>query len=243
MGQESASSEGGADEDDSTEQDAASAAPATTADAGTGAAETGVHGGGVVNGAKRVFVSSETYTGDLGGLDGADAKCQALADAAHLGGTFKAWLSTSTVDAADRLTHSTRPYTLVDGTLIANDWTDLTTVKSECIPDPAYGHNRCIVLRHLLDMTERGGPPPTVQLPGACARPHFAWSSTEYNGVKSTGHYFGTCRDWTDAHYVGSPTSAALGTPDLFDGHWTGGECFGNGPFCTYKASIYCFEQ
>lgn len=32
----------------------------------------------------RVFVTSDTYTGDLGGLAGADAKCQATADAADL---------------------------------------------------------------------------------------------------------------------------------------------------------------
>ena len=45
---------------------------------------------------KRVFVTSANYTGDLGGLVGADSKCQALADSAGLDGNYKAWLSTNT---------------------------------------------------------------------------------------------------------------------------------------------------
>jgi hypothetical protein len=76
---------------------------------------------------KLVFITSTTYaTGNLNGLAGADAICQALAGAAALPGTFKAWLSTATISAASRLTHSTRPYKLVDGTPVANNWTDLT---------------------------------------------------------------------------------------------------------------------
>ncbi len=52
----------------------------------------------------RVFVTSEAYVlADLGGLSGADAKCAARAKSAGLGGTFVAWLSTSSVDAKTRL--------------------------------------------------------------------------------------------------------------------------------------------
>ncbi len=77
--------------------------------------------------AKRVFISSTTYNGNLGGLSGADTKCQTLADNASLGGTWKAWLSSTTVSAASRLTHSLDPYLLINQTTkIADDWTDLT---------------------------------------------------------------------------------------------------------------------
>src|SRR4029077_17175057 len=66
-----------------------------------------------------VFVSSATYGGgNLGGLTGADPKCQSLATAAVLPGTYKAWLSDDTTSAASRLTHSTNPYVLVDGKTI-----------------------------------------------------------------------------------------------------------------------------
>jgi hypothetical protein len=74
---------------------------------------------------KRVFASSSTHTGNLGGLAGADGICQSLADAEGLSGTFKAWLSSSTVTASSRLTHATIPYYLPNNTKIADDWSDL----------------------------------------------------------------------------------------------------------------------
>lgn len=52
---------------------------------------------------KRVFVSSAKYGGNLGGGTGADAKCQAAADAAGLGGTFAAFVATEGEDPIDRV--------------------------------------------------------------------------------------------------------------------------------------------
>jgi hypothetical protein len=75
---------------------------------------------------KRVFVTSARYNANLGGLAGADAKCQARADAADLGGTYKAWLSDATGSPSTRFTKSTSAYVRVDGTTVANDWADLT---------------------------------------------------------------------------------------------------------------------
>jgi len=74
---------------------------------------------------KRVFVTQSSYTGALGGLAGADAICQQLADAAALAGTFKAWLSSISESAAARIAHATVPYRRTDGALVANDWSDL----------------------------------------------------------------------------------------------------------------------
>jgi len=87
------------------------------------------NGGGQCNlYAKRVFVSSTEYTGNLGGLAGADQSCQTLADNENLGGTWKAWLSDSRVSASERLTHSDLPYVLVDEkTKVADNWGGLTS--------------------------------------------------------------------------------------------------------------------
>jgi hypothetical protein len=74
---------------------------------------------------KRVFISSQSYEGNLGGLAGADAKCAALASAAELTGTYAAWLSTSSVNAVSRFAPGAR-YTLVDGTVLASSLADLT---------------------------------------------------------------------------------------------------------------------
>ena len=74
-----------------------------------------------------VFVTSTIHDGNLGGLAGADAICQARAEAdgsLAAPGTYKAWLSAGGAgnSAADRLTHATVPYKLVNGTQIAADW-------------------------------------------------------------------------------------------------------------------------
>jgi len=64
--------------------------------------------------------------GDLGGLDGADAFCKLLATAvsAELGAkTWRAYLSTSTVDARDRI--GTGPWRNQAGVVVANNLSDL----------------------------------------------------------------------------------------------------------------------
>ncbi len=74
-----------------------------------------------------VFVTAATYLGDLSGPDGADALCQAEAEAGPtaLAGTARAWLSTLTENAKDRIPQS-GPYVAIDGFVIADDLTDLT---------------------------------------------------------------------------------------------------------------------
>ncbi len=76
-------------------------------------------------GPKRAFVSSTATDGNMGGLAGADARCQALANAASLPGVYKAWLSDSHASPQTRFTHSTLPYIRVDGSQIAADWAGL----------------------------------------------------------------------------------------------------------------------
>jgi hypothetical protein len=51
-----------------------------------------------------VFVTSAQFTaGAIGGLEGADSKCQDAADAAGMPGMYRAWLSVGGEDARDRL--------------------------------------------------------------------------------------------------------------------------------------------
>jgi hypothetical protein len=52
---------------------------------------------------RAVFVTQKTVTGAFGGLTEGDEVCKGEANDAGLGGTFVAWLSTSTVDAKSRL--------------------------------------------------------------------------------------------------------------------------------------------
>jgi hypothetical protein len=78
---------------------------------------------------KTVFVTSAKFKGNLGGLTGADDKCQAEADGPAsivLSGTYLAWLSDGFDSPDTRFTKSSHPYMLPDGSKIAEDFTDLT---------------------------------------------------------------------------------------------------------------------
>ena len=72
---------------------------------------------------KIVFVTSEIYNGALGGLAGADAKCQERADVARRSGTFKAWLSDRTASVEDRFDRSRdgAAFVRTDGVRVANN--------------------------------------------------------------------------------------------------------------------------
>ncbi len=77
-----------------------------------------------------VFVTSELYQGfSLEGLYGADQRCRSLAGKAALARhlTFKAWLSSSAESAATRLIHSKGRYVLVNGLMVAQNWSGLTS--------------------------------------------------------------------------------------------------------------------
>jgi hypothetical protein len=107
-GDESGSSEsdasgvetGAADADASTEEGT------TMGDEGNASAGDGDGGDGDGDGdvPQQIFISVGVWTGDFGTLDVADGHCQDEADAASLGGTWKAIMSTSAEPALLRLT-------------------------------------------------------------------------------------------------------------------------------------------
>ena len=75
---------------------------------------------------RTVFVSSSVIGGNIGGLAGADAMCQAEAVANGLSGTYLAWLSDGTDSPSTRFNQSAGPYVLPNGATVALDWADLT---------------------------------------------------------------------------------------------------------------------
>jgi hypothetical protein len=127
--------------------------------------------------ARTVFVSSTTSTGALGGLAAADARCQALASAAGLRGTFKAWLGDSSASAGERLAHSTGPYVRTDGVQVAESWADLVTPP----------------LAHPIDVDEHGA---TLPPGGDLFSTVYVWTGTLPDG-RSVGPW--NCDAWTSA--------------------------------------------
>jgi len=173
---------------------------------------------------KTVFVTSNAFSGDLGGLAGADATCQQLATSAKLTGTYKAWLSSSTTTAAQRLTHGTGPYALMNGVVVAAGWTALTS-GTLLVP---------------INVNEKGGPPPTASSTCGSTNPSIVWTATAPDGTLAA--IGATCADWTTS---GPSGGSVLGLADHADKQWTDG-CASVGAsstICGASAALYCIEQ
>jgi len=167
-----------------------------------------------------VFTTSAAYMGNLGGLSGADQKCQTLASG-KLTGTFKAWLSDSNTSAATRLTtHGVLPYVLVDGTVVANDWTDLTSGS----------------LQHMIDLDESGNQVATADTCSGFGG-HYVWTDSNDDGsIFNTAQ---SCQNWTSLASTdnGSTGSASLNQATSFWSNWC------NLQSCNTPASLYCVQQ
>jgi len=166
--------------------------------------------------AKIVFVTSARYQGSLGGLSGADLKCQDSASVAGLPGVYKAWLShqpDQPVNAADRMSHAPIPYVLTDGrSVVAIDWNDLTDGT---------------IIRPI-NMDENG-----VQVPA-----RRVWTGTGPNGIAVTGGtQVANCTRWTEPPPATS--RGVFGSTANRDVGWS----VITFDFCTELYSLYCIEQ
>jgi hypothetical protein len=170
-----------------------------------------------------VFVSSVRYKGALGGVAGADSTCQALASAAGLSGTFKAWLSNSVATASERLSHSPDPYVRTDGVQVAADWSDLVSPP----------------LAQPINVDENGGSLPPD---GDFFATAYVWTGTLPDG-KTIGPW--NCDEWTSAGGREFKDNAIVGKanePSQWTTVWTtSGEVSTLG--CEYEFRLYCFEQ
>ena len=117
-----------------------------------------------------IFITSQTYQGNVNGLAGADQRCRMLAAIANLPRfeTYRAWLSSSTKSAGERLLHSRGRYVLVNGLVVAQDWDALVSGT----------------LEHPINVDENSQ-----------TQAVRAWTSTLASGEAAPGADF--CDDWT----------------------------------------------
>lgn len=124
---------------------------------------------------------SGTAGGDLGGLAGADAKCQRLAAAVGVGDRdWRAYLSTSAENARDRI--GTGPWYNVNLEQVASDLDDLHTRGPRRAPFGAMGEDALDT--SVLD--ENGAAVPLAE--------HDISTGTQEDGTVFPGR---TCQDWT----------------------------------------------
>jgi uncharacterized repeat protein (TIGR02543 family) len=123
---------------------------------------------------KLVFVTSETFTWSSSppvGAAGGDAGCLSFAQNAGLTGNWLAWLSDATTSPSIRFTQNTIPYVTLDGTVIANNWTQLTsgTLQNAIMHDQN----------------------------GAAVAASYVWTGTNANGTAVTSISTNDCNNWT----------------------------------------------
>lgn len=127
---------------------------------------------------------------DFGGLAGADAHCQSLAEAAGVTGkTWRAYLSTSDTDAKDRI--GSGPWFNAKGVKVADDVASL--------------HSDANNVNKETGLTEKGEP-----VPGRGDQPnqHDILTGTNADGTRAADM---TCGDWT---LSGTEGSAMVGHHD-----------------------------
>ncbi|MDA0652351.1 MAG: hypothetical protein O3C49_03620 [Proteobacteria bacterium] len=129
------------------------------------------------------FVTSTRHLGDFGGLAGADAICNSLAQQGRLPGTYLAWLSSATGSPSERFTRSALPYINTGSALVANDYADLTDGK----------------LLNAIEFTETG-----EDLSLTLPPPHEVFTGTSVNGLSTQKD----CSGWSS---VAIPTLVSHG--------------------------------
>jgi hypothetical protein len=127
--------------------------------------------------------------GDLGGLEGADAYCTGLAEAAGITGrTWAAYLSTSTVDARDRI--GSGPWQNVGGVVIAESVEALHGENNNLRKETALDETGAVV-------SGRGDEP----------NRHDILTGSNADGTAAPE----TCEDWTSS---GPDTAGIVGHHD-----------------------------
>ena len=177
--------------------------------------------------ARVAFVTSAEFSGDLGGLAGADAACVAAAKMGKLdnANSFLAYLGDGAAAPATRFIDGAKakgyPYARRDGKKLADDLDDLFATG----------------LRVPLVITEFGTALPPEQ---------FAWTGVDIHGEPGGTH----CEGWGTDYFkytgrVGQISPATDSDADIFawriDGDWVD---FASRPCFTKNAMhLYCFED
>jgi hypothetical protein len=162
-----------------------------------------------------VFVTSKRYKGNLGGVSGADDKCQDLADDAGLVGTFRAWISSGSISPAQSWSTPTIdfPYYLADGTTkVADGWEHLFTARD-------------YELHHAINQNENGQ---TV------TEAFQAWTNTNWNGKRVSTE--DDCDGWSRS---GTDWQGKFGGVQDTGHHWS----WKGAVNCNWEIRLYCIQQ
>jgi hypothetical protein len=162
---------------------------------------------------RKVFVTSQAWSGAFGGVAGADQKCQETADTvtSFSGKTWKAWISETGSTPGDRFTKDGK-FVRVDGVPIAGSFDRLF--------DPYY--------------TQLDAPIRVDENGASVSVAAQVWVATQYDGTAYGGA--NDCAGWTD----GTSTSTGVtGVAVASSSAWEAAST----QACDAPQHLYCFEQ
>lgn len=176
---------------------------------------------------KTAFVTSQTFDGDLGGIDGAITKCNEAARSAGLIGFYRPWLATANESPVSTMYKASVPYVRTDGAVVADDWADLTDS----------------VLTNPIDHDEFG-----TDLSGTNLVLSQVASNVRPDGTALFSANEATCFQWTSNTNVLDVSRGPIG---LFvstePGFWTASQTVDppgyDAPQCSGGKRLYCFQQ
>ena len=163
---------------------------------------------------RTIFVTRERFTGDLGGVDGGDGKCQAAAADGGLDGSFKVWLDDNRMGALGHLALDAGPLRLTNGALVASNTLDLAT-----------GGPQSAIVRDQRGSVIGGG--------GCTDGGTVAWTGTFPDGGSAASN---DCQRW---RVSGSNQTAVVGLVGGPGGTWATA-CVRS---CQTPAALYCIQQ
>ncbi len=161
-----------------------------------------------------VFVTDESYNGNLGGIAGADEICQQAAEDAGYPGDYKAWLSAGSSPSTS-FSNPESPYIRTDGALIADGWDDLVTFNSGSFID-----NPVEI---------------TPSLTGAANA--VVWTNTSVDGEPLVS---APCGAWNSELAPQGAPPVVTGSTSRTNLGWTIGSVENS---CSSEARLYCFGQ
>ncbi len=165
---------------------------------GAGGGSGGSGGGTALETRMRMFVTSSAYKGDFGGVAGADQLCNTAAQAGNKGGTWKAWMSSDTENAVDRMA-DVGPWFQETA---SNTWVKTFNNKANLVTSPLA----------TLYVDEQGR--------GSTLDPtSYFWTGTLATGLRATN----TCTGWTSASSV--QTGAYGPSASSWSTNTTGSSC------------------
>lgn len=179
-------------------------------------------------GAMFVFATAASYSGNLGGLSGADQKCQAAADSAGLDGTYKAWLSIYVESSSGDVIQNDPALDRITG---YGPW--YSTCRDAQKHVVKLFANRAAlqgIPLEVIDCNEHGLPPEPTEN-------SFVWTGTETGGAPKYGDAWSVnCSGWTSSH---SGDSGLAGSNYARPDEWTQFSTEN----CSHTARLYCFQQ